>query len=90
MCASGCKESQFYGLPFGQLALKKLLTSRTDYCSSVIWIPLETSLALQASSEQNSLAQKQNPLALGYQTLLSLHAGAYVEYLFESKLYWLS
>ena len=35
--------------------------------------PQKTSLARQASEEQNSLARKQNPLAPGYRTRLSLH-----------------
>ena len=46
----GCKESQFYGLPFGQVVVvctrprvfltspRKFLISSVDYSSSVIWI----------------------------------------------------
>ena len=85
---AGCKESQFYSLPFVQavssmtfvlahksfqLVPKPFLISRIDYNPSVIWISPKNSLAHRASSEQNSPAWKQNPLALGYQRRLSLH-----------------
>ena len=57
----GCKESQFYGLPFEQVVAsmyhtksplsspKKFWMSSIDYASSVIWISQKTSLALRAS-----------------------------------------
>ena len=73
--SKGCKESQFYGLLFGQVAAsmtsprvfltspKMFFISSIDYSSSVIWF-----------SQENSIAWLQNPLAPGYRTQLSLQA----------------
>ena len=58
---TGCKESQFYSLPFGQAVAsmyqpesrfnqaEKNLMSRTDYRSSVIRLAKKISLARRAS-----------------------------------------
>ena len=46
---------------------KKVLTSSIDFT-----FPLSFD---RGKLKRNSLARKQNPLALGYRTLLSLHAG---------------
>ena len=68
---------------------KNFLTSRTDF--TVIPRYLNSSkkhqlpIAHWASEKQNSLAQQQNPLAPGYWTLLSLHAGG--PYLIEHFLF---
>ena len=86
--SAGCKENHFYSLLFWhqlKLALsspdiistspRNFLTSRIDFTVLLLFEFLKkTSLARWASEKQNSLAWQQNPLAPGYQTLLSLHA----------------
>ena len=73
-----------------QLAGKTFLTSRTDFTVILLFEFLkkhQLHIAHWASEKQNSLAQQQNPLAPGYCTLLSLHAGGpyLIEHFFSLK-----
>ena len=78
-CHSGKLKLAFTSPDVISTSCKNFLTSRTDF--TVIPRYLNSSkkhqlpIAHWASEKQNSLAQQQNPLAPGYCTLLSLHAG---------------
>ena len=95
---SGCKESQFYGLPFWQVVAsmyypKSLLTSpknfwmsSIDYSSSVIWISQKTSLTLKLRTEFTSPITKFTSPGLSDMTLFAhcvLASCSFKEYSFR-------
>ena len=83
--SAGCKESQFYSLPFGWAVAsmyqpeshfnqpEKDFMSRIDYSSSVFEVPQKNHLPIGQVKNRIHLARQQNPLARDYQTPLALH-----------------
>ena len=101
---AGCKESQFYSLPFGQAVVsmyylkshfnksEKIFWWAGLIYYSVIWISPKKSLAHWARKKQNSLAQLQNQLVSAYQIQLSFLAASdfatWNRLVFNSNWYW--
>ena len=56
---------------------KNLLSSRIDFTVLCYLNPSKNTSCPWGKLKQNSLAQQQNPLAPGFQKLLSLHTGLY-------------